>query len=85
MRMKLPLSRLCLAALAFLPLVARAEKSASATLLGVAITGCDPAAWNVVNGKLDLNHRLEIQKKREGDVPGNIAQAEGNWPTLLKK
>jgi YHS domain-containing protein len=148
--MKSLLLRLCLTALAFLPLAARAEKPVNATLFGVAIkgydpvayftdakpvkgdsdfafdwngaswhfasaahrdtfkaapekyapqfggycawavsqgytAGIDPAAWKIVNGKLYLNYSLEIQKKWEGDVPGNIAKAEGNWPTLLKK
>jgi len=47
--------------------------------------GIDPAAWKIVNGKLYLNYSLEIQKKWEGDVPGNIAKVDVNWPKLLKK
>jgi len=47
--------------------------------------GIDPAAWKIVNGKLYLNYSLEIQKKWEGDVPGNIAKADSNWPRLRKK
>ena len=47
--------------------------------------GIDPVAWKIVNGKLYLNYSLEIQKKWEGDVPGNIAKADANWPQLLKK
>ncbi len=47
--------------------------------------GIDPAAWKIVNGKLYLNYSLEVQKKWEGDVPGNIAKADVNWPKLLKK
>lgn len=47
--------------------------------------GIDPAAWKIVNGKLYLNYSSEIQKKWEGDVPGNIAKADVNWPKLLKR
>ena len=47
--------------------------------------GIDPAAWKIVNGKLYLNYSLEIQKKWEGDVPGNIAKADINWPKLLQR
>jgi YHS domain-containing protein len=43
--MKSLLIRLCLAALAFLPLAARAEKPVNATLFGVAIKGYDPVAY----------------------------------------
>ncbi len=47
--------------------------------------GIDPAAWKILHGKLYLNYSLEIQKKWEGDVPGNVAKADVNWPKLLKK
>ena len=47
--------------------------------------GIDPGAWKIVNGKLYLNYSLEIQKKWESDVPGNISKAEVNWQILLKK
>ena len=40
--------------------------------------GIDPAAWKIVNDKLYLNYSLEIQKKWEGDVPGNISKADVN-------
>ncbi len=46
--------------------------------------GIDPAAWKIVNDKLYLNYSLDIQKKWEGDVPGNIAKADVNWPKLRK-
>ncbi len=47
--------------------------------------GIDPAAWKIVNEKLYLNYSRDIQKKWEGDVPGNIAKADVSWPKLLKK
>jgi len=47
--------------------------------------GIDPTAWKIVDGKLYLNYSREIQKKWEGDIPGNIAKADVNWPKLLEK
>ena len=45
----------------------------------------DPRAWKIVNGKLYLNYDLNVQKKWEADVPGNIGKANKNWPDALKK
>lgn len=45
--------------------------------------GIDPQAWKIVDGKLYLNYSLKIQGKWEQDIPGNIAKAEENWPTVL--
>ena len=45
--------------------------------------GIDPDAWKIVDGKLYLNYNAKIQKRWEGDIPGNIAAADSNWPTLL--
>jgi YHS domain-containing protein len=45
----------------------------------------DPKAWKIVDGKLYLNYDLNIQKKWETDVPGNIAKANSNWPAVLEK
>lgn len=42
----------------------------------------DPKAWKVVNGKLYLNYSLDIQKKWEADIPGNVSRADKNWPAL---
>lgn len=43
----------------------------------------DPAAWKIVDGKLYLNYSQKIKAQWEGDVPGNIARANANWPKLL--
>lgn len=43
----------------------------------------DPEAWKIVDGKLYLNYDLDIKKKWEQDIPGNIAKANANWPKLL--
>ena len=44
----------------------------------------DPEAWSIVEGKLYLNYNKDVQARWEGDVPGNIAKADGNWPTVLE-
>ena len=42
----------------------------------------DPAAFTVVNGKLYLNYDRAVQKEWNKDVPGFIAKADKNWPTV---
>lgn len=44
----------------------------------------DPEAWKIVDGKLYLNYDKGVQAKWEGDVPGNITAADGNWPKVLE-
>lgn len=43
----------------------------------------DPEAWAIVDGKLYLNYSLSVQETWERDVPGNIALADKNWPSVL--
>ena len=43
----------------------------------------DPQAWKIVDDKLYLNYSKGVQKRWEGDIPGNIAQANTNWPKIL--
>lgn len=45
----------------------------------------DPDAWRIVNDKLYLNYSTGVQKRWSQDVPGNIAKADANWPTVLNK
>jgi YHS domain-containing protein len=42
----------------------------------------DPAAWKIVDGKLYLNYSKDVQTQWAGDVPGNIAKADANWPKI---
>lgn len=42
----------------------------------------DPDAWRIVDGKLYLNYNRSVQRRWEGDIPGNIAKADANWPAL---
>ena len=43
-----------------------------------------PDAFAVVDGKLYLNHDTKVQARWMEDVPGNVAQAEKNWPEVSK-
>lgn len=45
----------------------------------------DPDAWKIVDGKLYLNYDLEVQKRWEQDVPGNIRKADEQWPRLERE
>lgn len=42
----------------------------------------DPAQFRVVDGKLYLNVNADVFKKWSEDVPGNIAKADANWPSI---
>lgn len=42
----------------------------------------DPEAWKVVEGRLYLNLNKKVQASWLEDVPGNIARADTNWPSL---
>jgi YHS domain-containing protein len=44
----------------------------------------DRNAWKIVDGKLYLNYDRSIQRRWEGDVPGNISKADGNWPEVAR-
>ena len=42
-----------------------------------------PEAWRIVDGKLYLNYDQNVQERWAADVPGHIARADANWPTVL--
>ena len=44
----------------------------------------EPDAWKIVDNKLYLNYNKGVQAQWEGDIPGNIAAADGNWPSVLE-
>jgi hypothetical protein len=44
----------------------------------------DPEAWTVHDGKLYLNFSTGVRRRWLGDVPGNIAKADANWPGVLQ-
>ena len=43
-----------------------------------------PDAFAIVKHKLYLNYDKKVQKIWQQDVPGNIQQAEKNWPEVSK-
>jgi hypothetical protein len=45
----------------------------------------DPQLWKIVGGKLYLNYDEEVQRRWEKDIPGFVASADRNWPTVLGK
>ena len=45
--------------------------------------GIDPAAFEIVDGKLYLNYNAKIQKRWQQDIPKYIRDADANWPKLL--
>jgi YHS domain-containing protein len=45
----------------------------------------DPSVWKVVNGKLYLNYNQDIGQKWSKNIPGFIAAANRNWPSVLAK
>jgi YHS domain-containing protein len=44
----------------------------------------DAQHWKIVGGKLYLNYNADVQSKWEKNVPGFIASADKNWPSVLK-
>ncbi len=48
-----------------------------------AVATTDPAAWTIVEGRLYLNYSVNVRTVWSEDVAGNIALADGHWPTVL--
>lgn len=44
----------------------------------------DPNQWAIHNGKLYLNYNADVKKKWDANRDGFIADANKNWPTLVK-
>jgi YHS domain-containing protein len=44
-----------------------------------------PQFWRVVNNKLYFNYDAGIQQRWSRDIPGFIASANANWPSVLTK
>ena len=42
-----------------------------------------PEAWSIVDGKLYLNFSTSVRRRWERDIPGRIAAADANWPSVL--
>ncbi|WP_371225574.1 YHS domain-containing (seleno)protein [Roseovarius sp. 2305UL8-3] len=48
-----------------------------------AIADVDPLAWRIWKGKLYLNYDIRVRRTWAGDIDGNIAKADANWPGLI--
>ncbi len=42
----------------------------------------DAEAWSIVDGRLYLNYSKSIRRTWLDDVPGFLAKADANWPTV---
>lgn len=49
-----------------------------------AIAETSPDAWTVYDGKLYLNYDISVREVWQRDIPGNIALADANWPSVLE-
>jgi YHS domain-containing protein len=45
----------------------------------------EPDAWTVVDGKLYLNYNQSVRSRWSSDIPGFVAKADANWPTVRAK
>jgi len=45
----------------------------------------DPGVWKIVDGKLYLNYDAGVGAEWRKDIPGRIAKADRNWPTVMKE
>lgn len=44
-----------------------------------------PEYWQVLDGRLVLQHNQKALDKWNADLPGNLAKADSNWPGLVEK
>jgi len=47
-----------------------------------ALASTVPEAWTIVENRLYLNYSLGVRSIWRKDISGNIALADGNWPSL---
>ncbi len=45
----------------------------------------DPAIFQIIDGKLILQHSLDAYSKFNKDLQGNVKKADGNWPGQVRK
>lgn len=43
----------------------------------------DPEVWKIVDGRLYLNYNRKVSDTWSADIPGFVAKADANWPTIL--
>ncbi|TVQ07671.1 MAG: hypothetical protein EA368_13655 [Leptolyngbya sp. DLM2.Bin27] len=49
------------------------------------LASVDPESWPIVDGKLYLNYSAGVQRQWQGDIAGNIALGDQNWPAALSR
>jgi hypothetical protein len=47
--------------------------------------GIDPAAFQIIDGRLLLQNSLSVRDKFNQDTAGNTKRADANWPSIAKK
>lgn len=50
-----------------------------------ALSPIDPNYWQIVDGRLILNHNDKAARLWREDVPGHLAKADKNWPGLVER
>ena len=45
----------------------------------------DPTIFQIIDGRLILQHSQDAYKQFNKDVSGNTAKADANWPEQVKK
>jgi len=45
----------------------------------------DPAFWELVDGRLVLQHNQKAWNLWHEDLPGNLVKADANWPGLVER
>lgn len=45
----------------------------------------DPDAFTIVDGKLYLNYNQAVRSQWQKDVPGHVAKADANWPSVKEQ
>ena len=45
----------------------------------------NPQNWRIVDGRLYLNYDTTVQHRWEANIPGFIASANRNWPSVLSR
>jgi YHS domain-containing protein len=49
------------------------------------VSPIDPNYWEVIDGRLVLQHNQKAWDLWHKDVPGNLAKADANWPGLVRR
>ncbi len=44
-----------------------------------------PEAWTIFEDRLYLNFSLNVRRRWEQDIPGNVVKGDANWPSVLEK